>query len=190
MEVTGRSVTGTSDDPECAYRTVYFQVLDKVLSQLQARFTESRGVILSIAACSPSSPRFFDADAVQPLVLEYNLDMEKLVPQMAVAKNLLQHKNIHSIGQALRTLACMDEAFPELVQLLRLSLTFPVTTATAERSFSSLKRIKIYLRATMGQQRLNHLAILSIEHGLSGTLDLDAVIDRFDSLHPRRIQLN
>ena len=190
MEVTGSRAAGTSDDPECVYRAVYFQVLDTVLSQLRSRFTESRRVILSIAACSPSSPRFFDADTIRPLALEYNLDMDKLAPQLTVAKNVLQHRNIHTIGEALHALACMDEAFPELLQLVRLALTFPVTTATAERSFSSLKRIKTYLRATMGQQRLNHLALLSIERGLSVTLDMDAVVDRFDSLHPRRIQLS
>ena len=68
-------------------------------------------------------------------------------------------------------------------------MTIPVTSATAERSFSVLKRIKTYLRATMGQERLTHLAVLSIERELSKNIDLDLVIDRFDAMHPRRLQL-
>ena len=44
----------------------------------------------------------------------------------------------------------------EVHKLVLLYLTVPVTTATAERSFSGLKHIKTYLRNSMTQQRLNH----------------------------------
>lgn len=46
----------------------------------------------------------------------------------------------------------------------RLLLTIPVTIANYERSFSKLKFIKMYLRSTMTNQRLNSLAILSVEN--------------------------
>ena len=82
----------------------------------------------------------------------------------------------------------MEDAFSAVVRLLSLAaMTFPVTSATAERSFSALKRIKTYLRSTM---RLCNLAILSIEHSLSGSLDLDEVIDKFDEQHSCRILLH
>ncbi len=42
-------------------------------------------------------------------------------------------------------------------------MTFPSTTASVERSFSALKRIKTYLRATQGQVQLSNLAVISIE---------------------------
>nr|CAI5842469.1 unnamed protein product [Callosobruchus analis] len=46
--------------------------------------------------------------------------------------------------------------------LLRIFATLPTSTSTAERSFSSLRRIKSYLRNTMGENRLNGLAHLNI----------------------------
>jgi len=46
----------------------------------------------------------------------------------------------------------------------RILLTIHVTVASAERSFSKLKLIKSYLRSTMSQEKLNGLAILSIEN--------------------------
>ena len=47
-----------------------------------------------------------------------------------------------------------------------LVLTLPLTSATAERSFSTLRRLKSYLRSTMGQSRLNGLAQMSINRDL------------------------
>jgi hypothetical protein len=44
-----------------------------------------------------------------------------------------------------------------------LVLTIPVSTASVERTFSALKRIKTYSRNTTGQARLSALALISIE---------------------------
>ena len=53
------------------------------------------------------------------------------------------------------------------MKLLRTALTIAVNTAQCERAFSTLKRVKSYLRSTMNEQRLSDLAILSIERELS-----------------------
>jgi hypothetical protein len=44
-----------------------------------------------------------------------------------------------------------------------LIVTVPSTTASVERLFSALKRIKTYQRSTQNEERLSGLAILSIE---------------------------
>ena len=71
------------------------------------------------------------------------------------------------------------DAFPNTWVALRILLTLPVTVASGERSFSKLKLIKTYLRATMGDDRLNSLAILSIENELAHSLDASDVIKQF-----------
>ena len=43
--------------------------------------------------------------------------------------------------------------------LLRLLMVVPASTAETERSFSSLGRLKTWLRATMTQKRLNGAAV-------------------------------
>ena len=60
----------------------------------------------------------------------------------------------------------------EVLKLVLLYLTVPVTTATAERSFSWLKRINKYLRNSMTQQRLNHCILLHIHCNKTDNLDL------------------
>jgi hypothetical protein len=50
--------------------------------------------------------------------------------------------------------------FRETIKMASLLTVAPATTATAERSFSCLKRLKTWLRSTMTQHRLNSCAIL------------------------------
>lgn len=65
-------------------------------------------------------------------------------------------------------------------------LTIPVSTASAERSFSKLKVIKNYLRSTMSQERLSALAVLSIEADIASKLDYDTVIKEFSQVKSRK----
>ncbi|PRQ50811.1 putative HAT dimerization domain-containing protein [Rosa chinensis] len=55
-----------------------------------------------------------------------------------------------------------------------------------ERSFSKLKLLKSYLRTTMTQDRLNGLAILSIEKNMLKNIELQHIIDDFASKSVRR----
>jgi len=67
-------------------------------------------------------------------------------------------------------------------------LTIPITSASAERSFSKLKLIKMYLRSTMSQERLSGLAILDIEKEESEHLSYDKVIEDFAAKKSRKIK--
>ena len=78
-----------------------------------------------------------------------------------------------------------DDVFPNL-QIL---LTIAVSIASCERSFSKLKLILSYLRASMGQQRLVDLAILSIERETLESTDFDDIIDKFAAAKARKIKL-
>ena len=55
----------------------------------------------------------------------------------------------------------MEGAFPDLLLFVQIVLTVPIASATAERSFSTMKRVKTYLRSTMTDQRLNSLCLLA-----------------------------
>ena len=60
----------------------------------------------------------------------------------------------------------LQSTFTETVSLLKILITTPMTTAESERYFSTLKRIKTFLRNSMTQDRLNALAMLSMEKKL------------------------
>ena len=67
----------------------------------------------------------------------------------------------YSIDNTKEKLRKYQELFPQTSRLFQLLLVMPATSATSERSFSSLRRIKTYL-TTMRQERLNHLMMLYI----------------------------
>jgi hypothetical protein len=85
-------------------------------------------------------------------------------------------------------LSYADETmYPNISRVLRIFCTLPVTTAECERSVSVLRRLKTYLRSSMGQERLSSLALLHINQSM--TIDFDAVINSFSRKHPRRMIL-
>ena len=52
--------------------------------------------------------------------------------------------------------------FPQVVGLLKLLLVCPVSSCECDRSFSALRRLKTWLRATMTKQRLNCVSVCQV----------------------------
>ena len=67
----------------------------------------------------------------------------------------------------------------EVCVVLKLVLVMPATNATSERSFSTLRRLKTYLRNSMTQQRLNNLMVLHVHKDLTDRLDLASIVNEF-----------
>ena len=72
--------------------------------------------------------------------------------------------------QMLLTYLCL------VVQLVLLILD---TSCTAERSFFVPQEDKTYLRSTMKQKRLNHLAVLHLHKRYVYIIDIEGIVDRW-----------
>ena len=79
-----------------------------------------------------------------------------------------------------------EDVFPNLRVSLQILLTIAVSI---ERSFSKLKLILSYLRVSMGQDRLNDLALSSIKRKIFEEVDFSEVIDEFASRKARKVAL-
>ncbi|CAF3245606.1 unnamed protein product [Rotaria sp. Silwood2] len=72
---------------------------------------------------------------------------------------------------------CDRILYSNIHYLLVFLATPPVTTSSAERAFSSIKRIKTYCRSTMVEQRLNGLAAAFIHKNVE--IDANKILDLF-----------
>lgn len=88
----------------------------------------------------------------------------------------------------------IHEIYSQYTKLCQLVLSIPATTASSERSMSTLKRIKSFLRNTMTNERLSCLSTLAIEKQLLGVMVKDPifvedVINEFATKKERRLEL-
>jgi hypothetical protein len=172
-----------ADSPEEYFRrALYIPFLDNLLSQLEERFSSHASVIYRFQALIPSFTSLYHYRDIEPVVNTYNafVDEDSVDGEFQLWQELWRKKNeAERPTTALDALVSCDPLFyPNIHILLRIAATIPVTTAAAERTFSTMKRLKSYLRTTMGPERLSTHKETPI--------DVDDVIDRFSS-HNRRI---
>ena len=78
--------------------------------------------------------------------------------------------NVRTITEALNQINIVKGMLNKVDMLVQAYLTFPVTRASAERSFSSLRKIKTYLRSSMTGKHLNNLFILYVHKVITDSL--------------------
>jgi 2-oxo-4-hydroxy-4-carboxy--5-ureidoimidazoline (OHCU) decarboxylase len=72
------------------------------------------------------------------------------------------------------------------MKMLKLLLALPASTSTAERSFSALRRLKTYLRATMTATRLNSTSILHVHKDLANNINISKIMTDFITANDSR----
>ena len=78
------------------------------------------------------------------------------------------------------------DSIPNVVNMLCIYLSLMVSNCSGERSFSILKRVKNYLRSTIGNVRMSDLSLLCIEHEVLDSLPVNEIISDFASLKVRK----
>jgi len=99
-----------------------------------------------------------------------DVDFDDFFSELKVLRVSLPEK-LMSAYEILRFVKAAD-SYPNVSFAYRILLTIPVIVASAERSFSKLKLLRNCLRSTMSQEKLNGLAMCSIEKDIWMTLIL------------------
>lgn len=154
------------------WQRIFNEILDTVMSQIKFRF-ESQKDLKFVSLLDSNNFDTFCKSFPQNLMTELKepyssyFDIVRLKNELNVLYTLDEYKkkSVNEITIYMK-LNNLDIVFSEVYKLAELTLTFTSTTATVERSFSALKRIKTYLRATQGQVRLSNLAVISIEKNI------------------------
>lgn len=185
-----RGNMSTLNDPESFYRVqVCVPFLDYLNSQLKARFEKHESVLSSFSCVLPSQVASNLQDPVaEDTLLDFyaeDVDRSQAIGELRLLRNKWQ-KDRNAPASALQALDACDPLFyPNIRKILQILVTLPGTTANAERSFSTLRRLKTYLRATTSQARLVGLALLYSHREV--TVDVNEVIRRFALSSTRRL---
>jgi hypothetical protein len=164
--------------------TRYIPLLESVLNDLSLRLFPDVLDLFQLGVFLPK-PAYSDREieTVQKLVEMYQpfLDGSKssIVNEyrlwMVKWKRAFENNSPipESVVQVVET--CVQDFYPNISIFLKILATLSVSVATAERSFSTLRRVKSWLRASMAQERLSGLALLNIHKTID--LNVDEIID-------------
>ncbi|CAH1119753.1 unnamed protein product [Phaedon cochleariae] len=202
--ITGRMVhrpNPTVSSVDDHYRiTVFIPLLDSIILDLKDRLSENKLNLYNLHLCVPSvTKNKTDEEIYQgirqileqfPTIFEENDEMsfQKIASEMLIWKKMWDaEQNIPDNGiTALKE--CNKHLFPYISILLELLCCLPVSVASSERSFSTLRRLKDWIRSRMVQDRLNGLALMHIHRGICSSLNVDDIIQRYASQKNRRLE--
>lgn len=173
------------------------EVCDVIITQVKDRFQFSNHLIAAKLFYCENFTAYratFPEEDFKTTVSTYAfLEKNKLKNELCTIYNRDDFINANSAIAILQFIYNNDllEPFSETTKLLKIICTIPMTSVESERCFSTLKRIKSFLRNTMTQDRLNALSVLSIEKKFIHSMpDFNKkVIEHFASNKERRIDL-
>ena len=99
--------------------------------------------------------------ALMPLIMMTTIIKREI--KMVRRKHALTYTFAETLFDAYTRFLPLQAAFPTINKLMHVALTFLVSIAQCERSFSTLGRIKTHLRSTMSNNRLADISLLSLE---------------------------
>lgn len=189
----------TEDDPiqdsRSRFKTeVYFYILDIFVGQFENRFSDFKEMAELFTALNPKHFERPDAEnKMLQLARFYSEDVskpEEIVEEFHSFRALYSELELELKTDAVLPFLIandMDRAYPHLTILHRIYKTIPISSASAERSFSRLKLIKSCLRSCMDEARLSNLTLLSVERDID--IDKEKVVGKFAAMKERRVKL-
>ena len=116
--------------------------ISKILEKFEGYVTEKNS---NITAITSFHQKDFDSNRL-------SLHRRMFLDQITLED--VKIKSLQDVVIYLKTNRNLVDLITESIKLIRLLLTIPASSCTAERSFSALRRLKNYLRSSMKANRL------------------------------------
>ena len=167
-------------------RAVYFPLVDHLVQELSSVTRESFLRILSCSSIWMLSAAEYKISFTNPTIdlsKKRDFDNEILTWQTKWSHST-DEKPVTHLTETLQH--ANPDLYPNVVTTITILLTMPVSTATPERSFSTMRRVKTYLvRSTMKTERQAALALMHAYRDIP--IDVEAVIREFCAKKNRRL---
>lgn len=188
----GGEKSGGADVKDQYRSNIWFTVIDIVESALSSRFSENDYSIINllyktVLQRDATAPDLSEISTFYGLPTEFLSEYE-IFRQFPFAE---EPSDIFTMASSFQR-AALQSMLPQVWTLMETIICIPVSTATAERSFSSLRRLKTFLRSTMKQDRLSGLALMAIETKETKKLaaQIDVIVEDFANEGTRRLSFH
>ena len=188
------------ESPESYYRSIYYEVLDMLSGEISRRFDQDSLSIpkdIENLLITSSNEHMLEIEIPNQLTSLYSedIDFNKAVVQLKMLPDIIQSykaskglsklhvTNIRIVAEILDETPMAKNIFTEIHKLLLLYFTIPLTTCTAERSYSSMKT---YLRSTMTEKRLNNVMLCHVHKEELDELSIVDICSSFICTNSRR----
>ena len=178
--------------PQEHYRRIYFEAIGLMVNPIDNRFDQASFKVYAkmeslLVKCLNCKDYLTD---LHFLGTNYgqDFDVTTLNVQLEIFKVLI--KDGEFTCEILARIRQLSEAekgmISDIITLCKLLLVNPATSAAGERSFSSARRLKTWLRSTMIQTRFSNLTILNTHKQRTDKLCLIDVATEFAALNENR----
>jgi len=181
-----------SGDPEHFFReAIFVPYLDHLIVEMEDRFFEQKqkcrshwGLIPKYCDASPNTAQ--DLERLLKIYQENIGPRAAVVPEVQRWVNKWKKEDVSTVpSSAIEELCvCHADIYSNVYILFTILGTLPVSTATSERSFSTMRRLKTHLRSWIGNERMTGLALLSIHEDRQ--IDREKIVNDFVASSNRR----
>ena len=131
-------------------KIVYYPALDALISECSQKFSsESMGI-----ACGVDAICNVNFQESESLIMHYvnliSLDLELVRAEVNLLRVMLPDSPLSTAMKTQIMEELLKELYPNFCKLCRVALCIPVGAATCKKLFSAMRRIRNYLRVTMG----------------------------------------
>lgn len=161
-----------SSTPETYFRvSLFIPLLDNIIDDLSNRLPPETLNIFNLNVILPrvmgTNDEKNEEEQLRQILTDYGAILDThsitLMGEYRVWKEHWKNKQDdipHSLNDIINSFNA--DMFPAINLLLKILISMPASVATAERSFSSLRRIKTRLRNNMTEERLSGLACINL----------------------------
>ena len=170
----------------------WYAFLDTVSGQLEDRFStdsfrqicNAEDLLIRAAIGKPHTNElqqfinFYDDFDESTLAAQLTI-LHAAVANRLQTQSAVERLTVMEVANVLKNTDGAQQLLDQVWRLTKLLLVVPATSAIAERSFSALRRVKTYLRATIGQTRLNSVLILNCHQERADNLNIVSIAHDF-----------
>lgn len=180
--------------PREYYRSIFYEALDTIILAIKERFSQPAFIVYrNLESLLVKASKGEDTTKEQEsLMSDFHGDVCPVLlrAQLATFKVLMKGTDIECFEDILCAIQSLNANERQLIDLVvtlcKLIHVNPATSASGERSFSTARRVKTWLRSQMTQGRFNHLSILNTHKERLDEISLVSVANAFVSLNDNR----